>query len=673
MVFASAAFLTGLILLTMPWWLHRMNAHSKEQQPFASLFLMRPTTAPINVRKQLQHLLLLALRWLLLIAACLAFAEPALRLAGERPANTQALPHQVIVIDRSLSMAARTEDGSAFDSAVAEARSLITDLGSNQRAALVTADAELTLLVPLATDRSRLTAALADLQPTHTHLDAAGLLRRIATLAETLAAPGEPLEVVLISDFQASGMPGQFSALITGATLPTRLLQVETNTGNRAITELRQTQADELAVTVQSFQASGTEITVSLEEDGVAIGREIIALAANGTASARFALPEVDLESTRRRRGQSWIARIENDDALGADNVRRLVSHPDDPVALPVLTDDDRAWSYLRAGVAAAAPRFESERPATLPDGAPVVIVLGSGALDGIQTQRLLRYLDTGGKVFMTVDAQTRTRGSLPLLDTPLAADRFQQTARGATAVDPSHPTITGYASWQALTFFQALSASDTGAGEVILALDDGTPLLVEHRIGAGRLLLLGTALDPAWSTLVVRPAFVNLLANVLGYLAEDILPTAAQAGEPFAIPAQSVQLFSEDGERVLGLADTVGRPIISLAEPGVYQLRTPSGSRQLAVNVPLAESDLIPIAPDLLTRWQQSAAIGTEPPDSAIAVSTGDSASGERLLPLAPWLLLALALLVILEPLFANLVVRQTAAGGITSKGAAT
>lgn len=670
MVFASAAFLAGLLLLTVPWWLHRLNAHPKEQLPFASLFLMRPSTEPANVRKQLQHLVLLALRWLLLIAACLAFAEPALRLAGERVTTAAALPHQVLVIDRSLSMAARTEGGSPFESAIAEARDLVSNLAGGQRAALLTADTDLTLLVPLTEDRARLNGALAALQPTYTELDAAGLLGRIATLSETLAAPGERLEMVLISDFQASGMPGQFSALIAGATLPTRLLQVGSNNsiGNRAITELRLTEADEVVVTAQSFQATGTQINVSLEADGVAIGQQTLALATDGSVSARFPLPKDDLEETRRRRGQSWTARIENDDALMADNVRRLVSSPSDAVALPVLTDVDRAWGYLRAGVAAAAPRFEPERMTTLPDDAAVVIVLGSGALDGIQTQQLQRYLETGGKVFMTVDAQTRSRGSLPLLGTPLAADRFQQTARGATAVDPSHPAITGYASWQALTYFQALSAADADAGEVILALDDGTPLLVEHRIGAGRLLLLGTALDPAWSTLVVRPAFVSLLANVLGYLAEDILPTAAQAGEPFAIPAQSVQLFSEAGERVLGLADTTGRPTISLAEPGIYQLRTPSRSRQLAVNVPLAESNLAPISPDLLAQWQQSAAIGTEAPDPE-RTATAAAVSEERLLPLAPWLLLALGLLVILEPLFANLFARQPAVSGGSSR----
>ncbi|MEM8765974.1 MAG: BatA domain-containing protein [Pseudomonadota bacterium] len=665
MVFTSAAFLAGLALLTVPWWLHRLNAHPKEQQPFASLFLMRPSTSPVNVRKQLQHLLLLSLRWLLLIASCLAFAEPALRLAGERLAGSAAVPHQVLVIDRSLSMDARVNGTSAFELALTEARRQLDNLGSGQRAALLTADAELSLVVPLTDDVTRLTGALATLKPAHSHLNAAGLLGRIATFAETLTAPGEPLEAVLISDFQASGMPDQFNALIDGATLATQLIQVQvgqsgTPPPNRAVTDLSLTGEAELTVTVQSFQASGAEVSVRLEEDGIPVGRESLALAANGTAAAVFALPRNDAAKQRRSRGHSWTATLETEDVLGGDNVRRLVSQATDAVTLPVLTTDERAWAYLRAGIQAGAPRFEPTLLEALPSGdAALVIVLGSGALTSEQERRLQRYLANGGKVFMTVDGQTRSRGSLPLLDAPLAADRFQQTARGATAIDRSHPALAGYASWPSLTFFQALSSDAGTGGEVILALDDGTPLLTEHRIGAGRLLLLGTALDPAWSTLVVRPAFVDLLANVLGYLAEDILPTSAIAGEPFAIPAQSVQLFSDAGERVLGLVDTVGRPTISLAEPGIYQLRTPARSRRLAVNAPLSESRLDPVAAELLSEWQRSAAAGAREAEDLQArapVSAAETNETERLLPLAPWLLLLLAILVFLEPLYANL-----------------
>ena len=142
---------------------------------------------------------------------------------------------------------------------------------------------------------------------------------------------------------------------------------------------------------------------------------------------------------------------------------------------------------------------------------------------------------------------------------------------------------LSGFDAWRDLTVFQVVKRAQPETGEVILALDDGTPLLVEHVVGAGRLMVLNTALDPQWSSLVVRPAFVGVVANVLGYLAEDLLPGGALVGQAFAIPAQSVQLFDASGARVLGLADTVGRPTVSLTKPGLYQLRTPSRSRPLA------------------------------------------------------------------------------------------
>ena len=675
MMFASAAFLAGLALLTVPWWLHRLNAHPNEQRPFSSLFLMRAAQAPVHMRKRLQHLVLLTLRWLLLLAACFAFAEPALRVAGERTSADRVQPHQVIIIDRSLSMGADINGRSRFDAALAEARRLLDRLTAGQQAALVTADAELSLVLPLTADGVRLREALSTLSPGNGRLSVAGLLGRAATLAQTLAEPGEPLELVLISDFQAAGMPTQFNALIDAAALPTRLVQVDPGTviTNRAITELTPSPDGTVVVTAQSFGAPAGPVTVRLEQDGNLIGRQQIDLATDGLATASFQLPADGAHDRRRIRNLTWTASLETEDALPADNVRRLVSLETEQTPLPVLTENDRAWAYLRAGVKAAAPRFEPERISSLTgDSAHIVAVLGSEALDGGGERALERYLNDGGRVLLIVDEATRSRGVLPVVALPLAADRFQQTARGASAVDRSHPALTGFAGWQDLIFFQTLSpAADPGA-EVILALDDGTPLLTEHRVGAGRLILLGTALDPAWTTLVVRPAFVSLLGNLLGYLAEDTLPAEALAGEPFAIPAQSVQLFTADGERVLGLGDTVGRPTVSLDMPGFYQLRTPARSRYLAVNVHPAESDLRVAPAGLLAEWQAS--IGrTAPaaPDNTTDSRAVENAGAGQLLPLAPWLLALLAVLALLEPLYANLASASHRAGpGVLTRG---
>ena len=82
MTLLSGAFLAGLVFLAVPVWLHRLNAHAAEQHAYSSLFLMRPSETPVHMRRQLQHLWLLAIRLLVLAVACLAFAQPVLELAG---------------------------------------------------------------------------------------------------------------------------------------------------------------------------------------------------------------------------------------------------------------------------------------------------------------------------------------------------------------------------------------------------------------------------------------------------------------------------------------------------------------------------------------------------------------------------------------------------------------
>ena len=123
--------------------------------------------------------------------------------------------------------------------------------------------------------------------------------------------------------------------------------------------------------------------------------------------------------------------------------------------------------------------------------------------------------------------------------------------------------------------------------------------------------------------------------------------------GETFAIPAQSVQLIDAAGTRILGLADTVARPTVSVERPGVYQLRTPSRSRPLAVNTDSRESDLRRTSGELLTRWKNATAHTDPSLDSSKAREQIPDTTHD--LPLAPWLLALLAMLVFAEPLFAN------------------
>ncbi|MGE0621481.1 MAG: hypothetical protein AB7I04_02565 [Pseudomonadales bacterium] len=110
-------------------------------------------------------------------------------------------------------------------------------------------------------------------------------------------------------------------------------------------------------------------------------------------------------------------------------------------------------------------------------------------------------------------------------------------------------------------------------------------------------------------------------------------------------------------------------RPTVTLAEPGVYQLRTPSSRRFLAVNVHPAESDLTRASDTVLGNWQQTASATRAVAETrallndraADASAPPASQQTERELPLAPWLLALLAALVLIEAVYAN-VFRDTA-----------
>lgn len=661
MFLVSATFLAGLILLGVPWWLHRLSAHASEQRTFSSLFLMRPSEAPVHIRRKLQHLWLLALRLLLLSVACFAFAQPILELAGSADIEATSVPDRVIVLDTSLSMNRSGSGERAFSEAQQIARELVRTLPPGGRAAVVTVDNRIELNAPLTDDRARLNAAISASQPGAARLILDGLLGRIANLTGTLASPGEELEVHLISDFQATAMPDQFNALIEGSIWPVTLHAVSGDRPNWAVTHLalrgntipsKDAPADAIVeVTVRGYATQAQAVDVILEQNGTPIGQRNVRVPADGTTTTQFELPPAG-------RGHiTWLAHLGINDALDDDNTRRLVQADREQTELVVITTKERPYAYLRAAVQAAATSFVPVMKTTLDDlTVPVVVVADPGVLASGTERELVRFLETGGAVLLIAGPATRAAGRLPILDVALAPSRFDQTSRGIVAVDRSHPVLSGFAAWRDLSVFQVVKRAEPETGDVILALDDDTPLLVEYPVGAGRLMVLTTALDPEWSSLVVRPAFVAFMANLLGYLAEDLLPSEALVGQAFAIPAQSVQLIDAAGTRVLGLADTVGRPTVSVATPGVYQLRTPSRTRPLAVNTDLRESDLRRAPDELLARWQAATTQPSRQTSTTFTSSTRTSTSDTtHHQPLAAWLLALLALLVFAEPLLAN------------------
>ena len=640
MSFLAAAFLLGFAALAVPWWLHRIDERTPAQTTVASLMLMREVEEPVRTRRTLAHRALLALRLAFLAAVALAFAQPMVETAAGFAPVDSARPAKLVVLDSSFSM--RRE--AVWAEAVATARRLF-DADAGDRA--IAAGARLTML-----------SDLAGAEPGWSRFDFAGLPDRLAAIVAALPEPAGGWEYHIVSDFQASAIPERFNALV-GGSWPFVLHPVGGFENNWAVESIEL--ADEgVGVVVASFAAVGRVLGVRFAGE-----HADLAIAAGSRERATFPL------SPEQRQAPREVV-IAADDALPADDVRRFVLPGKETAAVAVVASnvDDNALGFLVAALEAGgiAKPIVVQNSADWPRTPGAVALLDPGELPSALQRRVERHLEQGGGALLVVGPRTRRHGKLAIGGGALAASVSLGAARQVVVADESHPIAAAGKGWEDVAVERSLTLA-ASPRETVLALAPSDtpagasePLLVERRIGKGRLLILLTALDRTWSSLVLRPAFVGLIGGAMNYLAGS-RALHVHAGEPLALPGAPAQVFDAAGARVLALGETGRRPVAHLDRPGVYTVRMPAREMLLAVNADVRESNLRPAPASLLDRWQEATA---RQEDSPAPASQSPAMPGQH--ALAPLLLALAAALLVAESLAANI-----GAGGFRRAAAGT
>ena len=103
MSFLAPLFLAGLLVIAVPFWLHRLQTESSDRKPFSSAMLLETSEQRVHVRKKLKYLSLLALRVLALALLVLAFARPLWTSPEALPGATPDGTH-IVLVDTSASM-----------------------------------------------------------------------------------------------------------------------------------------------------------------------------------------------------------------------------------------------------------------------------------------------------------------------------------------------------------------------------------------------------------------------------------------------------------------------------------------------------------------------------------------------------------------------------------------
>lgn len=631
----SPWFLAGALAVGLPLWLHLMRRRNPVRLSFSSLMFFEKRTETTIRERRLRYWMLLACRLALLLLLALAFAKP----VWERPpaviAGTIPKLH-FVALDTSLSM----RYGDRWGRATNEASEIIDSLDQGDQAQILTNGPSVRVLTEATADEATLRRALAGLEPTNSRNSFGDVIEAVRNLADDNATPSV---LHLISDLQSSAMPSRFQDLVLPESSELVLHDVGSEDfSNWAIDSVKGStrvygeETPKLEVTVVSYAEREAAKTVSLWIEDRLVGSQRRDLAANGRESFVFEIPDAPRGFSRAE------LRLEPPDDLPDDDLRRVALDNTEPEPLLFVSADRRRRDllyYQAALESSVASRYtlESASPGDAsrfdPGRYALVILSDVPRLDTGFESRLRAWIEAGGALLVAVGSNSALARRAAItghsLEQPLSAERGGDPFQVAGPSDESHSVANAAEGLRPVKFFLYARVRPLEGDTVPMRLGNGDPLLVEHQVGKGRVLVFASSLDNVWNDLPVTSVYVPFVAETVRYLTgaeaargEALLGEVLELGRRRG-SGSAVQVLDPAGERVLNLSDSVSREAVPLDAVGYYEIRGSDRSELLAVNPDPRESNLRRVEPDTLELWQstggaevtQAAAAGMPPP----------------------------------------------------------
>ena len=490
-----------------------------------------------------RHLLLLLLRVLALACLLAAFARP-LWLHGAGAAGGPGV-HCVIVLDRSASMTRTARGVSLFDDARRRAGLLLESLNPGvDVASIVTLDAAPAALLPEPTANfAALRQRLDVLEPTAERGDAAAALA--AARALSAVDPNQPrtTRVYVITDGQATQWTPAAPALAALRGVAQVVVQwVEGPGDNVAIFG----PVERPAVPVVG-QPAAVAVQVGNFDDRPRTLRVRATFAGTVTSAAAtlepFTVTTVALPVTPPTPGthEVTLALEPADDALPLDDAtglffeaaaaRRVALITNDAVDDPTSAAHYVAVALAPEGDTAAGVALTVRRPGeALPTDAEVIVVAvgAAGRLPAEQVVELGRRVESGMGLLWFVDSpaavaslrEVAAWSPLAPLETLAWEERAEALIAAGRFESAELRVFEGAARATLLASRFDRVMRGTLAGDVLLTLDDATPLLATRWVGGGRVAVFAADVAPGASDLVKGPAWVPLLHELVRSLA---------------------------------------------------------------------------------------------------------------------------------------------------------
>ena len=718
--FGTPALLIGLLAAAIPFLLHLMSSVKAQEVYFPTLRFLKTSMQKTARRRQIQQWLLLSMRALLLGLLALAVAEPVTKASsgwmGQRDYAA------VIILDNSYSMQARDQGGSdRLHFAITEAQALLRDDKPREAALLTTAGGFNSQAMT-----SKLDALREQIDKTRIGYGSASVSAKLEQAINLLdTADSSPQKsIYLFGDLQRNTFENlpQLKALAARKNIHLFII----NCSHRPATNIGVTNLEvagrQLVDQPMTFTATLTnsspgdrKVEVVLRVDGRVVGQPVTkTLRGAGKSGASstvrfyhsFASPgpsqgdvlittEDDLPQDNSRRfavtvGTKVPALLVRGNAAAQDEGDSLDPIGSLRVALDPFGDltEKMPWSIVPSIVEAGqlkkehlqdnsiaffceVPSFTADQARDISEfvanGGTAVFFLGPGC-DADNYNKLLG--DKGGVLPATVSADA-------VGEVGPGADAFLVDTLDLESpyLANLYPNPSEYKVAQVQRYY-TLKASK--GARVLLAMENGQPLMVQKGLGSGTAILCSTTAAPRWSKLSGTGArvFVPMVVRMCLYAPKEMRQeTMFVAGKQ--VPLQAGMPTQQNATRPMSLDLTVTSPAGSAGgqsvakaswddklgyvgsyrqtnQPGLYrwslardsEVKTATGQGHFVINPAGAESNLESFEADtyqkaLNERGLEHAYVAASTKDAnAIAVQTAEGHN---------WWDLALALVIVL------------------------
>jgi len=656
----AAAFLPILI--------HLWSRRRYREAPWAAMEFLLAAVKQKARRIWIEQWLLVAIRTLLIVLVVSAVAEPYIERTG-LIASPGGHTLRVLVLDGSFSMAYKPTDKTRFERAKELSRQIVDESPQGDAFAMVLMCSPPRVVVGTpALDRSEIIREIENLRLPQNGSDLPATIVAVRQIVDNARRENLRLdrsEAYFFTDLQRVAWAPQLAEAAAEEFL--RQTNELAKTTALSVIDLGQTQADNLAITdfraVDPLSFVGRKLyfkaelknfgrqaihnqTVDLLADGRRIEQRKANIEADATASVEF--------SCRFDTPGDHVLEVRAaGDALDIDNHRYLSISLRQ--AIRVLCIDGRpsgrpfqgAADYVAAALAPKRVSRSDQMPLqveTIGENAmrdrnlsdyDCIFVCNAAQFTAGEARLLDTFLQGGGSlVFFLGDRVQAERynnvlgvagqgsASGPHLLPATIGQTISRPQLRLNPLDYRHPILRplrGRGENSLLTtpvfqYFQ-LTIPDPSSAKTVLALGNDDPLIIESPVRRGRVVLVATSAEPAWTGLPLWPSFVPLVQEITTWCVSGQqqrrnllvgqsldIPLPANVGD--ASPSLETPMGPGRLARSRSSGDSSALSYADTFQSGIYNVRIgppAPRSESFAVNVDTAESDLTVIDPEEL------------------------------------------------------------------------